>query len=107
MKNIVLVICAVQVFFAGVIGYNFNNARAARSEINAQVSENHVQVTRNTAAFCALRKNFKVRIRETNAFLKKNPNGIPGISAGTLRRSNGNLITTVAALHDIKCPPGS
>lgn len=66
--------------------------------------------TYNTAdeskeGLCALRNDAERRVILGDQFLKDNPNGIPGISIDSLRRSVRNSKETVKSLSSLSCPP--
>lgn len=54
---------------------------------------------------CAIRQDSERRVTLGTQFLKENPNGIPGISIDSLRRSVNNAKETVTSLSSLDCPP--
>jgi hypothetical protein len=58
---------------------------------------------RTTAALCTLRGDLEQRVRSSEEFLAKNPRGIPGISASTIRSSLDGQRRTVEALSGLDC----
>lgn len=54
---------------------------------------------------CAIRQDSERRVTLGEQFLKNNPNGIPGISIDSLRRSVANAKETVESLSSLNCPP--
>lgn len=54
---------------------------------------------------CAIRHDSERRVALGDQFLKENPNGIPGISVDSLRRSVNNAKETVASLSSLNCSP--
>jgi hypothetical protein len=67
----------------------------------------YVYATSNTNknALCAMRYDAERRVSLSEDFLKENPNGIPGISIDSLRRSTNNAKQTAESLSFIDCPP--
>lgn len=66
--------------------------------------------TYNTAdeskdGLCALRADSERRVVLGEQFLKENPNGIPGISVDSLRRSINIAKQTTRSLASLNCPP--
>ena len=61
------------------------------------------ETVRTTNALCTFREDLARRARETQNFLAEHPEGIPGISANTLRQSVINQQQTVNALQDLDC----
>lgn len=53
---------------------------------------------------CALRQDAERRVILGDQFLKENPNGIPGISVDSLRRSIKNSKETANSLAHLNCP---
>lgn len=54
---------------------------------------------------CAIRHDSERRVSLGEQFLKENPNGIPGISTDSLRRSVNNAKETVESLSSLHCSP--
>lgn len=54
---------------------------------------------------CAIRHDSERRVALGDQFLKENPNGIPGISVDSLRRSINNAKETVKSLASLDCDP--
>ncbi len=61
----------------------------------------------NRDALCALRHDSERRVQLAEEFLEENPEGIPGVSIDSLRRSTNNAKETVESLSSLKCPPAS
>lgn len=59
----------------------------------------------NKEALCSVRHDSERRVILAEAFLKENPNGIPGISIDSLRRSTNNAKQTVDSLSSLDCKP--
>ena len=57
----------------------------------------------NRDALCALRGDLEKRVSNSQKFLSENPEGIPGISATTIRDGIANQQRTIAALRGISC----
>lgn len=55
-------------------------------------------------AFCIFKHDLIIRARTTEAFLKENPKGIPGIPVSVLRTSLANQQATINSLKTLKCP---
>lgn len=60
----------------------------------------------NQDALCALRHDSERRVALGEEFLKENPNGIPGVSVDSLRRSINNAKETMRSLSSLNCPSG-
>jgi len=60
----------------------------------------------NQDALCAIRHDSERRVTLGEEFLGENPNGIPGVSTDSLRRSINNAKETVRSLSSLNCPPG-
>lgn len=67
----------------------------------------YVYTTSNTNkdALCAMRYDAERRVELAEEFLRDNPDGIPGLSIDSLRRSTNNAKQTAKALSSIDCPP--
>lgn len=63
------------------------------------------EATRTTSALCALRGDLQTRINTSERFLADHPQGIPGISAASIRSSINGQRHTIAALSPLNCPP--
>jgi hypothetical protein len=70
-------------------------ALALRTSHDAQVT---------TAALCALRSDLEQRVASSEAFLRRHPHGILGISAKDIRTGIVNQQRTILALSGIDCP---
>jgi predicted PurR-regulated permease PerM len=79
----------------------------ALAALGAFVWVQQVRIARESAstttALCVLRADLEARIKNSQAFLKENPNGIPGISAKLIRDGIKNQQSTVSALSGLKC----
>lgn len=71
--------------------------------VSATVYYVYVTSADNTEALCAIRHDAERRVAFGEEFLKENPNGIPGISADSLRRSTANSKQTVRSLSNLSC----
>lgn len=58
---------------------------------------------RNQTALCTARANAEDQIAQTEAFIKKHPLGIAGISVDELRRGIQQAVRTRDALKDLHC----
>jgi hypothetical protein len=76
-------------------------AWSVRANDTARVDE---IATTNQTALCALRTDVERRIISSEQFLEDHPNGIPGISAATIRQSLTAQRETVDALSAVECP---
>lgn len=63
-----------------------------------QASESH-------AALCNLRADQVQRVRSSEEFLDKNPQGIPGISRAQIEQGLRNSRRTIQSLDSLGCPP--
>jgi hypothetical protein len=54
-------------------------------------------------ALCSLRHDLEDRVKTSEAFLAKHPEGFAGISAATIRSSLAGQRSTVLALHALDC----
>jgi hypothetical protein len=61
------------------------------------------QSNNTNTALCALRSDLENRVSESKSFISQHPNGIPGISAATLRVSTHNAEHTITALGIVSC----
>lgn len=52
---------------------------------------------------CVYRQTLEAQVRQTDEFLASHPNGIPGISAATLRRGEATQRAAISALSNINC----
>jgi len=59
----------------------------------------------NQDALCAIRHDSERRVILGEEFLRENPNGIPGVSVESLRRSINNAKETVKSLSSLNCLP--
>lgn len=55
-------------------------------------------------ALCALRGDLQRRVVTSREFLVEHPDGIPGISAKTIRDGIDNQKRTIVALSGLSCP---
>lgn len=65
----------------------------------------YTNAIRNKDALCAIRHDSERRVELGEEFLKEHPNGIPGISIDSLRRSTSNAKQTVQSLSSLNCSP--
>lgn len=54
-------------------------------------------------AICTLRHDLEHRVAQSYSFLHEHPRGIPGISAGTIRKSIDDQGRTISALAGVSC----
>lgn len=59
------------------------------------------------SSLCALRADLETRTEDSKEFLKKNPEGIPGISRATIQQGIENQERTVEALSSLPCSSSS
>lgn len=57
----------------------------------------------NKQALCAQKTTAQTQAKQTEEFIKDNPNGIPGISRAVLERSKTNAQRTVKSLESVDC----
>lgn len=57
----------------------------------------------SSRALCALRGDLEDRVRQTDKFLRKHPEGFAGIPAATLRTNANGQRRTIHALSNLKC----
>lgn len=86
-------VCALSLTLFAYTSYQRSGDRAAIEKLAIETN----------AALCALRADLQRRHDAGVAFLKENPNGIPGISAADIQRSLGNQQATLDALSDLSC----
>lgn len=67
-------------------------------------SNRHVARETNKS-LCSLRAELERRVDSSRAFLADNPNGIPGITAATIRKSIRDTRRTIDALGELDCSP--
>lgn len=63
----------------------------------------YMQANTDRQALCALRGNLEGQVTASEAFLRENPHGIPGISPATLRASTQNQERAIDALGIVSC----
>lgn len=56
-----------------------------------------------TTALCALRTDVQLRVQQSADFLKRNPHGIPGISAAQIASTIDSQTRTIKALAVLDC----
>lgn len=57
----------------------------------------------NRSALCTLRIELERKVARSTEFLIKNPNGVPGIPAATIRAGIDSETKTIEALGDLDC----
>lgn len=70
---------------------------------NTVLARQNESSLRTEHALCILRADLQQRAESTEAFLKANPGGIPGIPAEQLQQSIDNQLRTVNALQLLEC----
>ena len=61
----------------------------------------------NRQSLCALRLDLEDRVERSEAFLKRNPEGIPGIDARIIKDGVNGQKRTIHALSTLDCKPRS
>ena len=61
------------------------------------------QANESQNALCALRGDLEKRVAGTQTYLAEHPEGFPGVSPATLRKSLKDQQRTIAALGDLPC----
>lgn len=89
-----LLLVYVVIVSAGALG--FADAQNQRDQ-TARVA------TRTNAALCVFRHDLKVRVENSERFLREHPHGVGGISAGTIKVSLVGQRRTVRALRSLPC----
>jgi hypothetical protein len=87
----------------GRIEHAATQAREAASQAKSAAAGVARLAAASNHALCALRHDLEDRVANGERFLRKNPRGIPGIPARTLRQSIGGQRRTIRALSDLKC----
>lgn len=80
--------------------------KAAQGDLRkaqADLRRDELQLNRT---LCAQSADLRAQIATTNEFLAKNPHGIPGISAATIRVNLERQKRFAATFAGLKCPPG-
>jgi CHASE1-domain containing sensor protein len=98
LRRLVVATVVVYTALAGLGGYVYVNAVTQRASIARTVDS-------TTTALCALVNDLETRIQTSRAFLKENPDGIPGITPKIIRDGIKNQQRTIDALAPLKCPP--
>jgi hypothetical protein len=98
LRRLVVATVAVYVALAGVGGYVFVQGNHQQAVIESTVDS-------TTKALCTFVNDLESRVRTSQAFLKENPDGIPGIPVKILRDSIRNQQRTIDALSVLECPP--
>ncbi len=98
----VAAIVVVAILLNNAIDTNQKQARQNKQNIAAiaKLAEDGKQAH---DSICTLKGDFKRRVRESNTFLKKHPNGIDGISATDIQRSISGTRRTIKALSKVQC----
>lgn len=99
VSTIVLYVALVGI----VIWVYFDSANRRDSIADVAVTTKDNLLTINEA-LCAVRHDEQVSVASGKAFLKKNPEGIPGISAAQIQQSIDDSQATVDRLDILKCP---
>lgn len=82
----------------GVGSYVMWDAHQKRNDI-AEVTNSTNQV------LCTFRHDLEVRATASKDFLRKHPDGIPGISAVVIQQGITNQEKTISSLASLNCPP--
>jgi hypothetical protein len=81
-----------------------DTARLAAADARAASAKVTRLATGSNRALCALRGDLEDRVRQTDKFLAKHPEGFAGIPAATLRTNANGQRRTIRALSNLKCP---
>jgi hypothetical protein len=96
LRLLVVATLVLYLALAAVVFWAYHDSTSKRHDLQ------QVAVQTNTA-LCTLRGDLKQRVRSSEKFLAEHPNGIPGISAATIRSSLSGQKRTVASLAGLQC----
>jgi hypothetical protein len=106
---ICVIACVISVVVSATVVNTSNRTEENTSEVNevqrlAAENERRIVESQQAAdALCALRADLRRRVRTSRAFLKQNPDGIPGIPGKTIRDGIANQRRTIRALRELSC----
>jgi uncharacterized protein HemX len=88
---------------AATAAYGFHRASQARQNVERLTLLTRAEARETTRSLCTLREDLERRAKASEAYLRENPRGIPGVPLRTLRDSLTNQQRTISALAGIDC----
>lgn len=104
LRTLVIATVVLYVALVGVVVWTYIDSANRRDSIAEVAVDTKKNLFTINEALCAIRHDSQVDVAAGKAFLKKNPEGIPGISAALIQEGIDNSQATVDSLDILKCP---